>query len=42
MIGLGGTFWNAFRGFSTSQAFEELISRENVTLEEVLDDEDVI
>lgn len=42
MINFGGTFWNAFRSLNSSQAFEELISREDVTIQEVLDDDDVI
>ena len=38
----GPMFFSAFRGFNTSQAFEELLSKEDTTLEQLLEDEDVI
>lgn len=41
-LSLGGNFWSAFRGLQPSQAFEDLLNREDVTLDEVLDDGDVI
>ena len=42
MINFGGSFWNTFRGFQSSQAFEELLNSPDTTLFEVLDDDDVI
>ena len=42
MINFGGSFWNSFKGFQTSQAFEELLDKPETTLSDVLDDEDVI
>ena len=42
MINFGGSFWNTFRGFQSSQAFEELLNNTDTTLSEVLDDDDVI
>jgi hypothetical protein len=42
MINFGGSFWNTFRGFQSSQAFEELLNNPETTLSEVLDDDDVI
>ena len=42
MINFGGSFWNSFKGFQTSQAFEELLNKPETTLSDVLDDEDAI
>jgi len=42
MVNFSGAFWTTFRGFQSSEAFEELLSQENVTLSEVLDDDEVI
>jgi len=38
----GANFFSAFRGFATSQAFEELLAKEDTTIEQVLEEEDVI
>jgi hypothetical protein len=38
----GVNFFSAFRGFHTSQAFEELLDKEDTTLAQVLEEEDVI
>ena len=38
----GQNFFSMFRAFHTSQAFEELLDKEDTTLSQVLDEEDVI
>ena len=38
----GANFFSAFRGFATSQAFEELLAKEETTIDQVLEEEDVI
>lgn len=37
-----GAFWNNLRSYRNSQAFDELLSKPDVTFEQVLDDEDVV
>jgi hypothetical protein len=38
----GTNFFSAFRGFHTSQAFEQLLDSDDTTLSQVLNEEDVI
>lgn len=39
----GGVFWQTFRGFqASSHAFDTLLSNENTTVFEVIDDDNVI
>lgn len=38
----GNNFFNIFRTFHTSQAFEELLDKEDTTLAQVLDEEEVV
>jgi hypothetical protein len=38
---LGNSFWSSFRGFS-SQSVEELLNKQDTTVEMLLEDDDVI
>lgn len=39
----GGVFWQTFRGFAnTANTLNQLLDKENTTLDEVLDDDNVI
>jgi hypothetical protein len=38
----GASFFSAFRGFSHSAAFEQLLEREDTELDDVLADDEVI
>ena len=42
IFNFGGAFWNTLRNYRNSQAFDDLLAREDVTLALVLDDEDVV
>lgn len=42
MFNFNGAFWSALQGYRSSQGFEELLAREDVTLGQVLDEEDVV
>jgi hypothetical protein len=42
IFNFSGAFWNNLRSYRNSQAFDELLSKPEVTLEQVLDDEDVV
>lgn len=42
IFNFSGAFWGNLRNFRNSQAFDELLSKPETTLEQVLDDEDVV
>lgn len=42
IFNFSGAFWGNLRNFRNSQAFDELLSKPDVTLEQVMDDEDVV
>ena len=42
IFNFNGAFWNTLRNYRNSQAFDEMLAREDVTLSLVLDDEDVV
>lgn len=42
IFNFSGAFWNTLRSYRSSQAFEELLSRENVELSQVLDEDDAV
>eukprot|EP00742_Colponemidia_sp_Colp-10_P009192 GILJ01010004.1.p1 GENE.GILJ01010004.1~~GILJ01010004.1.p1 ORF type:complete len:717 (-),score=156.09 GILJ01010004.1:415-2565(-) len=39
---MAGSFWNQFRSFQSSSALDELLDRDGVTLDEVIDEEELI
>jgi hypothetical protein len=42
IFNFGGAFWNNLRTYRSSQAFEDLLSREGVELGQVLDEEEAV
>ena len=42
IFNFSGAFWGNLRNFRNSQAFDELLSKPETTLDQVLDDEDVV
>lgn len=42
IFNFSGAFWNNLRSYRNSQAFDDLLSKPDITLGQVLDDEDVV
>ena len=42
IFNFNGAFWNTLRGYRSSQAFDDLLAREDVQLSQVLDEEDAV